>query len=98
VKDSFYEELESVFNKFPEYLIKILSGDFNAKVGRADIFKLTIGNESLHEISNENGARVVYFAAFKNVTVKSIMFLHCNIYKYPPLLNLMVPYIWSLII
>jgi hypothetical protein len=31
--------------------MKILLGDFNAKVGREDIFKLTIGNESLHEIS-----------------------------------------------
>jgi hypothetical protein len=31
--------------------MKIWLGDFNAKVGRQDIFKLTIGNESLHEIS-----------------------------------------------
>jgi hypothetical protein len=29
--------------------------DFNVKVGREDIFKLTIGNESLHKISNDNG-------------------------------------------
>jgi hypothetical protein len=33
--------------------MNILLGDFNAKVGRDYIFKLTIGNESLHEISNE---------------------------------------------
>jgi hypothetical protein len=55
VKDSFYEELECVFDKFPKYHIKILLRYFNAKVGREDIFKLTIGNESLHEISNNNG-------------------------------------------
>jgi hypothetical protein len=30
--------------------MKILLGYFNAKVGREDIFKPTIGNESLHEI------------------------------------------------
>jgi hypothetical protein len=30
-------------------------GDFNTKVDREDIFKPTIGNESLHEISNDNG-------------------------------------------
>jgi hypothetical protein len=35
--------------------MKILLGDLNAKVGREVIFKPTIGNESLHEISNENG-------------------------------------------
>jgi hypothetical protein len=35
--------------------MKILLGDFNAKVGRGDIFKPTIGNESLHEISDDSG-------------------------------------------
>jgi hypothetical protein len=52
VKDSFYEELEHVFDKFPKYHMKILLGEFSAKVGKEDIFKPTIGNESLHEISN----------------------------------------------
>jgi exonuclease III len=51
VKDSFYEELERVFDKFPKYHVKILLGDFNAKIGKDDIFKPTIGNESLYEIS-----------------------------------------------
>jgi exonuclease III len=56
VKDSFYEELERVFDKFPKYHIKILLGDFNAKVEREDIFKPTIRNESLQEITNDNFA------------------------------------------
>jgi hypothetical protein len=43
VKDSFYEELERVFGKFPKYHMKILL-DFNAQVGKEDIFKPTIGN------------------------------------------------------
>jgi hypothetical protein len=42
VKDSFYEELERVFDKFPKYHMKILSGDFIAEIGREDIFKLTV--------------------------------------------------------
>ena len=33
-KDSFYEELEQVFYNFHNYHMKILLGDFNAKVGR----------------------------------------------------------------
>jgi hypothetical protein len=36
----------------------------------------------LHEISNNNGARVVNFAISKNVTVKSTMLPHHNIHKY----------------
>jgi hypothetical protein len=82
VKDSFYKELECVFDKFPKYHLKILLGDFDAKVGREDIFKLTIGNESLHEISNDNGVRLVNFATSKNLRVKSTMFPRRNIHKY----------------
>ena len=50
-KDSFYEELERFFYHFPKYHMKILLGDFNTKVGRENIFKPTIGNESLHQDS-----------------------------------------------
>jgi hypothetical protein len=46
-----------------------------------DIFKPTIGNESSHEISNDNGVRVVNFATSKNLFVKS-MFPHRSIHKY----------------
>jgi len=38
-KDSFYEELEQVFDHFPKYHMKILLGDPNAKVGR-DYFQV----------------------------------------------------------
>jgi len=41
--DSFCEELEQVFDHFPKYRMKILLGDFNAKVERENIFKPTIG-------------------------------------------------------
>jgi hypothetical protein len=82
VKDSFYEELERVFDKFPKYHTKILLGDFNAKVGREEIFKPTTENESLHKISNDNGVRLVNFATSKNLRVKSTMFPHRNIHKY----------------
>jgi endonuclease/exonuclease/phosphatase family metal-dependent hydrolase len=63
-----------VFDKFPKDNRKILLGDFNAKVGREDIFKPTIGNE--------NVVRLVNFATSKDLRVKSTMFPHCNIHKY----------------
>jgi hypothetical protein len=68
LKDSLYEELECIFDKFPKYHTKILLGDLHAKVGTEDIFKLTIGNES--------------FATSRNLIVKSTMFPHRNIHKY----------------
>jgi hypothetical protein len=66
VEDSFYEELKCVFNKFPKYHTKILFVNFNAKVGREDIFKPTNGSDSLHEINDDNRIRVVRFATSKN--------------------------------
>jgi hypothetical protein len=52
-KNSFYEELEQGFNNFPKCHMKILLGDFNAKVGRENIFNPTTGNESLHQDNND---------------------------------------------
>jgi len=60
----------------------MLLGDFNAKVGRENIFKPTIGQESIHQDSNDNGVRLVNFATSKNLVVKSMMFPHWNIHKY----------------
>jgi hypothetical protein len=48
-----------MFDKFPKYHMKILLRDFNPKVGREDISKPKISNESLHEIGNDNGVSVV---------------------------------------
>jgi hypothetical protein len=88
VKDSFYEGIGRVFDQFPRYDIKIILGDFNAKVGRDNIFKPTIRNESLHEISNDNGVRVVNFATSKNLVVKILCSLIAKFINTPgPLLR-----------
>jgi exonuclease III len=57
VKGRFYEELGRVFDQFHRHDMKILLGVFNEKVGSENIFKPTIGNESLHEISIDNGVK-----------------------------------------
>jgi hypothetical protein len=62
--------------------VNILLRDFNAKVGREDILKTTTGNETLHEICNDNRVKVVNSATTKNLTVKSTMFPHHNIHKF----------------
>jgi hypothetical protein len=45
--------------------MKILLGDFNVKVGREDIFKPIIVNESVHEANNDNRVRIVNFKTSK---------------------------------
>ena len=49
--------------------MKILFGDFNAELGRQDIFNLTIENDSINQ-DNNNGVRIVNFAKSKNLVVK----------------------------
>jgi hypothetical protein len=82
IKDSFCEELGREFDQFPRYGIQNLLGDFNAKVATEDIFKPTVGNENSHEVSDDNGVRVVNFSTSKNLVVKSTMFTHRSIHKY----------------
>jgi hypothetical protein len=50
IKDSLYEEIEHVFDKFPK-LNENFIRDFNAQ----DIFKPTTGSNNLYKISNNNG-------------------------------------------
>jgi hypothetical protein len=52
------------------------------KIGTEDIFKPTTGNDSLQEISNYNGVRLVPFATYKNLTAESTMFPHRNIHEF----------------
>ncbi|KAL4100807.1 hypothetical protein QTP88_020836 [Uroleucon formosanum] len=59
----------------------IVLGDFNAKLGKEIIFRSTIGNHSLHDITSENGLRLIDFACGGGLIVKSTMFPHKDIYK-----------------
>jgi len=45
--------------------MKILLGDFNAKLGRKDICQPTIRDQSLYQDSNDRGVRIVNFAIQK---------------------------------
>jgi len=75
-KDSIYEELQEVFGHFPKYHVKFPLGEFNAKVGRDNIFKPTTENESLHQDSNDNGVTVVNFATSKKSSCQDHDFPH----------------------
>jgi hypothetical protein len=50
--------------------VKILLGEFNANERRENIFQPTIGYESLHQESSDNGFRIVNFATSRNLVVK----------------------------
>lgn len=56
-------------------------GDCSAKIRREEIFRPTMGTESLHENCNDNRVRVVNFAAARDFIVKSTYFKSKDIYK-----------------
>lgn len=75
-KDAYYEALSKTYDELPAHDIKIVIGDFNAKVGREEVYRPTIGKYSLHDTTNENGQRMVFYAAERNLVVKSTFFKH----------------------
>jgi hypothetical protein len=58
----------------------LLMADANAKVGRETVHQPTIGKHSLHESTNENGLRLVDFAAGRQMAIKSSYFMHKRIH------------------
>ncbi|XP_070137322.1 uncharacterized protein [Drosophila bipectinata] len=80
-KDAFYAELDRAYGRCPSHDMKILLGDFNATVGREDIFGATVGRFSLHETTSSNGLRLIGFAAAHNMVVRSTGFRHLDIHK-----------------
>jgi hypothetical protein len=55
MEDSFYEEQECVYDHFPRYHMKILLGNFIAKLGRNDNFKPTVQNENFMKLVMKMG-------------------------------------------
>jgi hypothetical protein len=80
-KEVFYSLLENTYKKCPRHDVKIVIGDLNAQVGREEIFRPTIGRFSLHRESNENGLKLINFAASHNMVISSTLFRRKNIHK-----------------
>lgn len=80
-KEEFYEDLERVYRQCPKNNIKIILSDMNAKVGQEQIYILTVGRNSLHQGSNDNGIRMINLAASLNMTISSTWFPHKDIHK-----------------
>jgi hypothetical protein len=70
-KDQFYEHLERTYAACPSHDEKLVMRDANARVGRETVHQPTIDKNSLYESTNENGFRLVHFAAGRQMAIKS---------------------------
>ena len=73
--------LEQNLNQIANSDIKIILGDYNAKVGKVNIHKPTNGNEILHNETKNNGIKMIQFAVSKCLNVRSTTFPHKDIHK-----------------
>ena len=80
-KDDFYDTLDMVCSRLPKHDVKVLLGDWNAKLGKEDLFRPSLGRWSLHDMCNDNGIRFASFATAKGLAIASTMFPHKNIHK-----------------
>lgn len=64
-KNDYYEIMENVYDSIPRYDIKIILGDCNAKIGKEEMYIPTIGKHSKHDVTNENGSKLIDFAMEK---------------------------------
>jgi len=56
-------------------------GNLNAKVGREEMYQPTIGRESLHDKSNDNGTCLINFCMANGLTLSSTYFPMKDIFK-----------------
>ncbi|KAI8121895.1 Craniofacial development protein 2 [Lucilia cuprina] len=81
VKDRFYDRLDDLYDRCPKHDVKIVLGDFNAKIGKENVFGPIVGKFSLHDETSENGMRLIDFAAARNMVISSTRFKHLDIHK-----------------
>ncbi|KAE9547788.1 hypothetical protein FO519_008999, partial [Halicephalobus sp. NKZ332] len=75
-KDDFYTELQLVADSFPKRDLILIAGDFNAHVGSArQGWEEVLGNYGTGN-RNDNGLRLLSFAAFNDFVVGNTIFRH----------------------
>ncbi|XP_054086336.1 craniofacial development protein 2 isoform X1 [Zeugodacus cucurbitae] len=80
-KDAFYERLERTYERCPRHDVKVVLGDFNARVGKEGVFGTTVGKFSLHDETSPNGLRLIDFAGVRNMVVCCTRFQHKKIHQ-----------------
>ena len=81
-KDKFYNNLSLLHRGLPQNDIRILLGDFNARIGNdTDAWPGVISKHSLHTSANGNGTRFLDFCALHEYVIGGSLFEHKDIHK-----------------
>jgi hypothetical protein len=80
IKYKFYEELQTVQNGGTNHDVTIILGDMNAKLRKDKLFSQAVGHHTLHNVCNENGELVAYYAISCDMFLVSTKFQHKTIH------------------
>ena len=81
IKEMYFDDLRALFDSIPNYDLKIVMGDTNARLGKEEIYRPEIGPFSKHGVTSENGKLLVDFAKEKGLIVMSTYFRNKEIHK-----------------
>lgn len=76
VKEFFYDDLTRICDNALGNTIKIIIRGANDKIRNESYYVPTIGLECAHDLSNDNGAKLISFAASRNMVISSTTFPH----------------------
>jgi endonuclease/exonuclease/phosphatase family metal-dependent hydrolase len=79
--ERFYNKLSDVCDKTPRNYALILLGDFNSKIGKEHSNKRVADRHTSHDITSENGEKLVQLAIAHNLEISSTKFQHRRIHK-----------------
>jgi hypothetical protein len=79
--ERFYNKLPDVCGRTPRNNALILLEDINAKIGKEHSNKRAAGRHTLHDITSENGEKLVQLATAHNLEISRTKFQHRRIHK-----------------
>jgi len=80
-KDGVFDVLQTAYDTSPINDTKIVLGNFNARVGKEPVNFPTIGNYSLHSLTNYNGSQLIQMKVSQNMITGSAFHPHKDIHK-----------------
>lgn len=72
--------MEEIFSKIPGCDLKNVMGDFNAQVGKEQIYKHLVGKHTEHQETNDNGKKCIAFATRHGLLMARTLFEHKRIH------------------
>ena len=85
--ERFYNKFSDVCDQTPRNEALILLGDFNVKTGKGHSNTRVAGRHTLHDITSENGEKIVELAIAHNLEISSTKFqqrrIHKGTWKFP---------------